>query len=160
MLIETMILLTLASFVGLAKAGKDTGTKQATLFGEVVPLEQDKNADTVWVKIREKVKNVGDKLTFTMLRATYSAKINAIIIFDGEGRGTTLYFELHPENTFLANIADGVKLGRILTKKYGSIATPDDMATLINENEMVLTVEKRPLKTEGHPFVKWTVEYL
>ena len=157
MLIETLVLLTLALFVGLAKTGKDTGTKQATLFGEVVPLEQDKNANTVWVKIREKVKDVGDKLTFTMLRAIYHAKNNTIMVFNGEGEGMSLFFENHPDSEWQDVVPDGVKLGIALVKVFGSIDTPDDMATLINENDATLTVEKIPLKTEGHTFVKWTV---
>ncbi len=80
MLVHTISLLTLA-LLGLAKAGQDKGmNRQLTLFGEVVPLENDKNAETVWLRVKDAVKDVGDKFSFTMQRAVYNVEKHVLSI--------------------------------------------------------------------------------
>lgn len=158
MLVHTIFLLTLA-LLGLAKAGQDKGmNRQLTLFGEVVPLENDKNAETVWLRVKDAVKDVGDKFSFTMQRAVYNVEKHVLSIFDGEGNGISVWFQPHPDSQWQDVKPDGVRLGEAMIKTLRqSIDSPQTMADLINNGLMTLEVEKIALKTDGHTFIKWTV---
>ena len=157
MLINTVMVLSMVALLGLSAKGQKTESKQLTLFGGEVPIENDKNAETVWVNIGKAVKSVGDSITFTLKRATYNVDKHILTIFDGEGNGLSVWFTNDPSSPWDGK-PNGVRLGEAMVKALRqSIDSPQTMADIINDSELVLKVEKIALKTEGHTFVKWSI---
>ena len=137
--------------LGLAKSK----TVQETLFGAVVPVENDENADLVWVNVKDVVGKVGDTLTFPITAASYNAERECITLFGTENTALCAWIATkYPESD-----TDAIRLGKAAQTFVNElIETWEDLTELFNSGG-VKTLKVLGICTkEGMFYRRWTLE--